>query len=99
MMQAETLEILNVNNPLSKQKSNRSFYEAGQLRRAKMHAARLIDAVDSQKMLTPALYRLLEASFVLETTDTKILAAHLKKNTGRHSQRISKNMRNSWTIA
>jgi len=79
MMQAETLEILNVNNSLSKQKSNRSFYEAGQLRRAKMHAARLIDAVDSQKMLTPALYRLLEASFVLETTDTKILAAHLKK--------------------
>ena len=52
MMQAETLEILNVNDPLSKQKSNRSFYEAGQLRRAKMHAARLIDAVDSQKMLT-----------------------------------------------
>ncbi len=79
MIQAETLESLNVNNPLFKQKNNHSFYEAGQLRRAKMHAARLIEAVDHKKMLTPALYQLLEASFILETTDTKILAAHLKK--------------------
>mgnify|MGYP000856151403 CR=1 FL=1 len=79
MIQAETLETLNINNLLSKQKNNHSFYEAGQLRRAKMHAARLIDAIDTQKMLTPALYQLLEASFILETTDSKILAAHLKK--------------------
>lgn len=79
MIQAETLETLNINNLLSKQKNNHSFYEAGQLRRAKMHAARLIDAIDTQKMLTPALSRLLEASFILETTDTKILAAHLKR--------------------
>lgn len=79
MIPAETLENLNVNNPLSKQKNNRPFYEAGQLRRAKMHAARLIETIDNKKMLTPVLYRLLEASFVLETTDTKILAAYLKK--------------------
>ncbi len=79
MVQAETLENLNVNNLLSRQKNNHSFYEAGQLRRAKMHAARLIESIDHKKMLTPALYRLLEASFILETTDTKILAAHLKK--------------------
>lgn len=79
MTQAVTLENLNVNNPLFKQKNNHSFYEAGQLRRAKMHAARLIEAIDNKKMLTPALYRLLEASFILGTTDAKILAAHLKK--------------------
>ncbi|MDE2387757.1 MAG: hypothetical protein KGN35_01530 [Betaproteobacteria bacterium] len=79
MMQAETLENFNVNTPLSGPKSNRPFYEAGQLRRAKMHAARLIETIDNKKMLTPVLYRLLEASFVLETTDTKILSAHLKR--------------------
>jgi hypothetical protein len=79
MIQAETLENFNVNTPLSRPKNNHSFYEAGQLRRAKMHAARLIESVDHKKMLTPALYQLLEASFILETTDTKILAAHLKK--------------------
>lgn len=79
MMQAETLENLNVNTPLSKQRNNHSFYEAGQLRRAKMHAARLIEAIDNKKTLPPALYRLLEASFILETTDAQILAAHLKK--------------------
>jgi len=44
-----------------------------------MHVARLIEAIDNKKMLTPALYRLLEASFILATTDAKILAAHLKK--------------------
>ena len=79
MIQAETLETLYVNNPLFKQKSNHSFYEAGQLRRAKMHAARLIEAIDNKKMLSPTLYRLLEASFILETTDARILAVHLKK--------------------
>ncbi|MBS0423364.1 MAG: hypothetical protein JSR71_02820 [Proteobacteria bacterium] len=79
MIHAETLDNLNVSNSLSKQKSSYSFYEAGQLRRAKMHAARLIDTIDTKKMLTPALYQLLEASFILETTDAKILAAHLKK--------------------
>lgn len=80
MIQAETLENFYVNTPLSRAKNNHPFYEAGQLRRAKMHAARLIESVDHKKMLTPALYQLLEASFILETTDTKILAAHLKKH-------------------
>lgn len=80
MMQAETFDNLNGNNHRYSKNSNHSFYEAGQLRRAKMHAARLIDSVDKEKMLTPALHRLLEASLVLETTDSKVLAAHLKKS-------------------
>lgn len=54
-------------------------YEAGQLRRAKMHAARLIEAFDSKNILPPSLHQLLEASIILETTDSRILAAWLKR--------------------
>ncbi|UJP06035.1 MAG: hypothetical protein LZF61_03405 [Nitrosomonas sp.] len=63
-----------------KQRENRvPFYEVGQLRRAKMHAARLIEALDDKKVLTPSLHQLLEASIILETTDSRILAAWLKR--------------------
>jgi len=47
-----------------------------------MHAARLIDTIDDKKILSPTLYLLLEASIVLETTETKILAAYLKRSPG-----------------
>ena len=79
MKQLETQTNLTTNNHLSKQKDSNQFHETGQLRRAKMHAAYLIEAVDSNKTLTPSLHRLLEASLVLETTDSKILAAYLKR--------------------
>jgi len=55
------------------------FYESGQMRRAKMHAARLIDSIDGYKALPRGLQRLVEACFVLETTDSRILAAYLKQ--------------------
>ena len=45
-----------------------------------MHAARLIDAIDDKKVISPALHQLLEASLFLETTDSKILAAYLKRS-------------------
>ena len=38
----------NIINSLSKQKGNYPFYEIGQLRRTKMHVARLMDAVDDK---------------------------------------------------
>jgi hypothetical protein len=44
-----------------------------------MHAAQLIGAIDTEQMLPPVLYQLLEASLVLETTDCRRLAAHLKR--------------------
>ena len=50
--------------------------ETGQLRRAKMHAAE----VDNKNVLTPALRKLVEASFILGTTNTKILSAYLKRS-------------------
>jgi len=53
-------------------------YEAGQLRRAKMHVARLIEDLDDKQIVTPHLHRLLEASIILETTDFKILGSLLK---------------------
>lgn len=80
MKQSETQANLSSNNRSSKQKDSYQFHETGQLRRAKMHAAYLIEAVDNNnKALTPSLHRLLEASLVLETTDSKILAAYLKQ--------------------
>ena len=79
MKQSETQANLASNNHLNKQKDSNQFHETGQLRRAKMHAAYLIEAVDNNKALTPSLHRLLEASLVLETTDSKILAAYLKQ--------------------
>ena len=79
MMHAETLDNFNTISHLYKQKNNCSFYESGQLRRAKMHAAQLIGAIDTEQMLPPVLYQLLEASLVLETTDCRRLAAHLKR--------------------
>ncbi|MDO9469155.1 MAG: hypothetical protein Q7J23_00290, partial [Nitrosomonas sp.] len=42
--------------------------------------ARLIDTVDDMKSVSPALHQLIEASLVLETTDSKILAAYLKRS-------------------
>ncbi len=69
-------------NPIYQPKrleSNPPIYEAGQLRRAKMHAARMIEVLDDKKVLTPSLYQLLETSIILETTDSKILAGWLKR--------------------
>lgn len=81
MKQPETQADLTSNNYyLNKQKDNNPFHETGQLRRAKMHAAHLIEAIDSSKALTPSLHQLLEASLVLETTNSKILAAYLKRS-------------------
>ena len=71
-----------VNAYLSEWKANHKLMEAGQFRRAKMHAARFIDTIDDKKILSPTLYLLLEASIVLETTETKILAAYLKRSPG-----------------
>jgi hypothetical protein len=65
---------------VSKRKRNHQFYQIGQLRRAKLHAAHLIEFIDTKKVLPPSLCRLLEASLVLETTDTKILAVCLKQS-------------------
>ncbi len=69
----------NINDYLSNQKDNNQFYETAQLRRAKMQAAGFINAIDDKKALTPALHKLLEASLVLRTTSTKILASYLKR--------------------
>ncbi len=51
-------------------------YNTGQLRRAKMRAAEM----DPKKILSPALRALLEASLILQTTNTRILAAYLKRS-------------------
>jgi hypothetical protein len=68
-----------VNVPSTEQRNGQSFYESGQMRRAKMHAARLIESIDGYNTLPPSLQRLVEACFVLETTDSRILAAYLKQ--------------------
>lgn len=67
-------------NHLNTREDNRPFHSIGQLRRAKMHAACLIESIDSNKVLPPTLNRLLEASLVLETTDSKTLAVYLKRS-------------------
>ncbi len=79
MKQLPTAIKLDINHQANLRNNNYPFYEAAQLRRAKMHAAHLIEALDSNKLLTPSLHQLLEASLILETTDTRILAAYLKR--------------------
>ena len=79
MKQPETQANATSSNHLNKQKDSNQFHETGQLRCAKMHAAYLIEAIDNNRALTPSLHRLLEASLVLETTNSKILAAYLKR--------------------
>lgn len=79
MNQYEILDNHKINNYLSEWKANYKFIEMGQLRCIKIHAARLIDTIDDKKSISPALHQLLEASLVLETTDSKILAAYLKR--------------------
>ncbi|MBL0010436.1 MAG: hypothetical protein IPP22_04290 [Nitrosomonas sp.] len=79
MKQYEILDTHKVNNFLDEWKANYKFIETGQLRRAKMHAARLIDADNDMGNDIPStLKELLEACLVLETTDSKILAAYFK---------------------
>ncbi|WP_297323790.1 hypothetical protein [Nitrosomonas sp.] len=83
MRQSETqisLDAGSSHSSSSNEKNSAWFYEAGQLRRAKMHAAHLIESLDGKKMLPPSLHRLLEASLILETTNTKILAAYLQQS-------------------
>lgn len=64
---------------LSPQEANHDVREIGQLRRAKMHASRLIEDIDNKNALTPALRELLEISLALQTTSAKVLAAHLHR--------------------
>lgn len=80
MKQYEILDNRKINNYLSEWKANHKFIEMGLLRRIKTHAARLIDTADDKKSVSPALHQLIEASLVLETTDSKILAAYLKRS-------------------
>ncbi|HQU98190.1 MAG TPA: hypothetical protein PLV19_06180 [Nitrosomonas sp.] len=75
----DELQTNTANVPLSRRGSTRPFYESGQMRRAKMHAARLIDSIDGYRTLPSSLQRLVEACFVLETTDSRVLAAYLKQ--------------------
>lgn len=61
---------LNIDFQLNQRENCNPFFEAGQLRRAKMHASRFIEALDIKRLLTPSMYQLLEASLILESTDT-----------------------------
>ncbi|PSJ18123.1 hypothetical protein [Nitrosomonas supralitoralis] len=70
---------LNIDFPLNQRKNCNPFFEAGQLRRAKMHASRFIEALDIKRLLTPSMYQLLEASLILESTNTRVLAFYLKR--------------------
>lgn len=70
---------INTSHSHSKHSNCQHVYETGQLRRAKMHVARLIGNFDNKKILSPLLLQLLETSIILETTDSKVLATRLKR--------------------
>ena len=82
MKQSKIQDNFKAENYLNEWKAHHKFIETGQVRRAKMHAARLIDVIDGKKLISPSstLHQLLEASLLLETTDSKILAAYLKRS-------------------
>lgn len=65
---------------LSAQEVHHKVRETGQLRRTKMHVSCLIEDMDNKNTLTHTLRELLEASLTLQTTNTKILAAHLHRS-------------------
>ena len=65
---------------LRAQEASHKVREIGQLRRVQMHASCLIEDMDNKNALTPALRELLEASLTLQTTSTKIIAAHLHRS-------------------
>jgi len=79
MKQFEIADNHKASNYVNEWNACHKFIEAGQLRRIKIHAALLIDAIADKKVISPALQELLEASLFLETTDSKILAAYLKR--------------------
>lgn len=58
------------------QVANQKIRKVGQLRRATMHASFLMEGL----VLAPTLRELLEASLALQTTNTKILASHLRRS-------------------
>lgn len=80
MKQANIQVNHNINQYFGGYKDSHKFYEAGQLRRAKIHAEYFINAIDEKKALTPTLYQLLEASLILQTTNLKTLAVYLKRS-------------------
>ena len=81
MKQSETQTTHNASHHLLfQQNENRAFHNTGQLRRAKLHAAHLIESIDGNKLLPRSLHQLLEASLILETTNSKILAHYLKRS-------------------
>lgn len=65
---------------LSQQKAMNCVREIGQLRRAKLHASCLLECVNNKKLQNPALRELLEASIILQTKSTKVLAAYLHRS-------------------
>ncbi|MDP3282789.1 MAG: hypothetical protein U1D41_14475 [Nitrosomonas sp.] len=81
MKQSKIQDNFKAENFLSEWKANHKFIETGQVRRAKLHAARLIDVIDGEKGIFPSstLHQLLEVSLFLKTTDSEILAAYLKR--------------------
>lgn len=81
MKQSEIQDKFKSENLFSESKANHKFIETGQVRRATLHAARPIDVIDSEKGISSSstLHQLLEASLFLETTDSEILAAYLKR--------------------
>jgi len=68
------------NIPLSQKEISHKVCETGQLRRAKMHVSCLVEDMDNKNALTPSLRKLLEASLLLQTTSTKVLAAYLHRS-------------------
>lgn len=78
-MRNETQITINSPHLYNRDGNCQHVYETGQLRRARMHVARLIGDFDNKKILSPSLLQLLEASIILETTDSKVLATLLKR--------------------
>jgi len=65
---------------LETQEAGYTVREAGQLRRAKMRMSYSVDNLDIKNKMPSALRELLEASLILQTTSTRILAGYLKRS-------------------
>ncbi|MGV8712932.1 MAG: hypothetical protein ACWA6R_10315, partial [Nitrosomonas sp.] len=63
MKQSDTPKTRNTSgHPIAQQNETHVFHNTGQLRRAKLHAAHLIESIDANKLLPISLHQLLEAS-------------------------------------
>jgi len=95
MNQYEILDNHKINNYLSEWKANHKFIEMGQLRRIKIHAARLIDTIDDKKSVSSCTASAIRSESGSGNNRFQNSRCLLKTTTCHYPFRVSKHSQNS----